>query len=97
DLPSDQEDSEADAVQREDGSWLIDGNVSIERFNSLIPALPPLPASEEKRYQTLAGFILHHLGHIPKAGQRFSVDCLRFEIIDLDRHRIDKVLVQEIN
>jgi putative hemolysin len=92
DLPDSHQAADADATQREDGSWLIDGNVSIERFNSLIS--PPLPASEEKRYQTLAGYILHKLGRIPKVGERFTADELTLEIIDLDRHRIDKVLVQ---
>jgi magnesium and cobalt exporter, CNNM family len=82
-------------VQREDGSWLIDGAVGIERFRSLLD-LDPLPGEEEGAFNTLAGFALHQLGHIPAVGERFEAAGLRFEVVDMDRTRIDKLLVSRL-
>ena len=45
------------------------------------------------RYQTIGGYVLHHLGHIPAEGEQFQQDGFRFEIVDMDRQRIDKLLV----
>lgn len=84
--------AEPEAVQRGDGSWLVDGAIGIERFRSLL-ALDQLPGEAEGAYHTLAGFALHELGHIPQAGERFEAAGLRIEIVDMDRSRIDKLLV----
>jgi len=92
DLPDEGAAAELDAVQREDGSWLVDGAIGMERFRGLFD-LDLLPGEEEGAYHTLAGFALHQLGRIPVVGERFEAAGLRFEIVDMDRTRIDKLLV----
>jgi hypothetical protein len=54
-----------------------------------------LPGEDDNRYSTLGGFLLHQLGQIPREGEKFQWDRFEFEIIDMDRQRIDKVLVTE--
>jgi len=95
DVPAEGVAAEQDAVQRDDGSWLIDGAIGIERFRSLLD-LDPLPGEEESAYNTLAGFALHQLGRIPIVGEHFAAAGLRFEIVDMDRTRIDKLLVSRL-
>jgi putative hemolysin len=95
DVPAEGVAVEQDAVQREDGSWLIDGAVGIERFRSLLD-LDALPGEDEGAYNTLAGFALYQLGRIPAIGEPFDAAGLRFEIVDMDRTRIDKVLVSRL-
>jgi len=85
----------SDAVRREDGSWLFDGEVSLERFRDLIGG-DELPGEDAGGFHTLAGFVLHHLGRIPAVGDRFEVAGVRFEIVDMDRRRIDKLIVTRI-
>jgi len=92
DVPAEGVVAEQDAVQREDGSWLVDGAVGIERFRDLLD-LDPLPGEDEGAFNTLAGFALHQLGHIPAVGQHFEAAGLRFEVVDMDRTRIDRLLV----
>jgi putative hemolysin len=79
-------------TQRQDGSWLIAGWMPVddfaERFN--------VPVPRDARYETLAGFVLAQLNHMPKVGESFEQDGWRFEVLDLDGHRIDKVLVTPI-
>ncbi|WP_322806712.1 hemolysin family protein [Thermanaerothrix sp.] len=89
------ESEEALLVQREDGSWLMDGLLPIDRFKEVFD-LETLPDEERVGYQTLAGFILSQLGVIPTAGQVFEWSGLRFEVVDMDGRRIDKVLVSRI-
>lgn len=76
-------------VQRQDGSWLVAGWVPVddlsERFAVVIP--------RDARYETLAGFVLSELNHMPAVGEAFEKDGWRFEVLDLDGHRIDKVLM----
>lgn len=95
DIPSFNESAEKSIVQREDGSWLIDGTVSIEEFTEYFQ-IEALPGEEEGEYHTLGGFITTYLGRIPVTGDHFHWDCFRFEIIDMDGNRIDKVLVSRI-
>ncbi|WP_299026871.1 hemolysin family protein [uncultured Thermanaerothrix sp.] len=83
-------------VQREDGSWLMDGLLPIDEFKELLD-LETLPDEERVGYQTLAGFILSQLGVIPVVGQVLEWDGLRFEVVDMDGRRIDKVLVSRIS
>ena len=85
---------ESHAIRREDGSWLLDGAVSIDEFREVIKA-GPLPG-EGREYQTLAGFILFYLGRVPQAADNFQWNGLRFEVMDMDRKRIDKVLVSSV-
>lgn len=81
-------------VKREDGSFLLDGMLPVEDLIRLLPALD-LPEESEREYETLAGYLLSELGRIPTTGDIVEVDGLRFEIVDMDGHRIDRVLVGE--
>jgi putative hemolysin len=94
-IPDEGEPAECDAVRRDDGSWLIDGAVGIERFCALLE-LDALPGEDEGGFHTLAGFVLHSLGHIPKVTEKFEAAGLRFEVIDMDGHRVDKLLVARL-
>ena len=82
------EGEEPGIVERADNSLLIDGMMSApDAFERL--GLRKLPEGD---YHTVAGFALLQLGHLPKAGESFEFECCRFEIIDLDGRRIDKIL-----
>jgi putative hemolysin len=83
------------AVQREDGSWLLDGRMPISDFKELF-SIERLPREEEGGYHTLAGFIMTQLGRLPSAADHFVWNNLRVEVVDMDRRRIDKVLVSRI-
>lgn len=86
------EPAEVPAVKREDGSWLIDGRMPIEDFKEIFPG-GRLPWENAGYYQTVAGFILMRLQRIPSAGDHFTWRGLRFEVVDMDGKRVDKVLV----
>jgi putative hemolysin len=91
DIPSsDQE--ESDAIQREDGSWLLDGMLTIDDLKELFD-FDTLPGEERGNYQTLGGFVITQLGHIPKSSDHFVWEDFRFEVMDMDGNRVDKVLV----
>lgn len=84
---------ESDAVQREDGTWLMDGAIALERLRELLGTAAAFPEEAAGAYQTLAGFLLHQLGHIPHASEHVEWNGYRFEVVDMDRNRIDRVLV----
>jgi putative hemolysin len=84
---------EAAAVKRADGSYLISGWMSAVEFASLLRF--ELPAS--RHYQTVAGFLLSHFGRIPDVGDHIEVEGWRFEVIDLDGRRIDKIIAAKVN
>lgn len=92
DIPSTEMPIEGAAVQRDDGSWLIDGMLSIEQLKELLD-LDSLPDEQQGSYQTVAGFVISQLGVLPAVGQHFEWHELRFEVVDMDGRRIDKVLV----
>lgn len=79
-------------VARADGSWLVDGSVSLEQLKQLLE-ITELPGEEDGHFHTAAGFVLHMLGHIPKITEQFSANDYRFEVVDMDGNRIDKILV----
>jgi putative hemolysin len=93
DIPSAGLPTESPAVRREDGSWLLDGALPIDEFQQIL-GLKQMPDDEHGDYQTLAGFVLQQIGRIPVAGEQFEWRGLRFEVVDMDRRRIDKMLVQ---
>ncbi len=78
-------------VKREDGSYLMGGFVNVDDFFELFELGKAAP--EHKAYHTLAGLILNELGFIPKTGEAFTWNGFRFEVVDMDGNRIDKVLV----
>jgi len=92
DLPSAEDNEDPAVVQREDGSWLIDGLLQVEAFKELV-ARSTLRGEGSGDFHTVGGFAMHHLGHIPRSGDRFESDGLRFEILDMDGNRVDKLLV----
>jgi putative hemolysin len=95
DLPS-AEDEEGPAVlQRQDGSWLVDGLLEIEAFKELV-AKSRLEGESDGSFHTVGGFAMHRLGHIPRTGEIFVASGLRFEIVDMDGNRVDKLLVARI-
>ena len=82
---------EPDVVQREDGSYLIDGTLSSEELKDLLD-LDNLPNEEQVGYETLGGMLMAEMGRIPKAGDIMSWGDWRFEVVDMDGYRVDKVL-----
>ena len=81
------------------GDYIVDrdGNIEGEDFEALrdfLQSIGCFPEEETDEYQTLAGFVLYRLGHIPVAGEYFLWRGLRFEVVDMDGSRIDKLLVE---
>jgi putative hemolysin len=85
-----------DMLQREDGSWLVDGDVGVERLKSVLDIDDDLPGEDERSFHTLGGFIMHSLGRIPKPTDHFPALGWRFEVMDMDGNRVDKVLVSAL-
>jgi putative hemolysin len=81
---------EPQATQRQDGSWLLDGMLEVDEFKEIFN-LPTLPHEDE--YETLSGFVMLSLGKVPQTADQFEWHGLRFEVIDMDGRRVDKVLV----
>jgi putative hemolysin len=92
DIPESGRRDEPEAVQRPDGTWLIDATYDIDEFKELTK-LDDLPHEEETEFQTLGGFVVTHFGRIPATGESFEHEGWRFEVVDMDRHRIDKLLI----
>ncbi|GIK75776.1 MAG: hypothetical protein BroJett021_47640 [Chloroflexota bacterium] len=85
---------EPDVVQREDGSWLVNGLWSVDAFQEQF-GLVALPQRDELEYQTVGGMIMSLLGQIPDVGSYIDVGGYRLEVVDMDGRRVDKVLVQK--
>lgn len=79
-------------VQRDDGSWLIDGMVGIEELKDVI-GLAALPGEEDGDFHTLGGFIMARMNRVPTVADNFMVEGYRFEVVDMDGRRVDRVLV----
>ena len=92
DIPDQDEHMDLEIVEREDGSWLIDGMIPIEEFCDLFDI--QIPDRQASTYQTLGGFVMMVMGHIPSAGESFEWRGLRFEVVDMDGLRVDKLLVE---
>lgn len=91
-LPSPGDRLKPRAMRRDDGSWLVDGMLDTTAFESAVTDFP-LHAPAERDYQTFAGFIVKHLGRVPAEGESFHYHGYTVEVIDLDGHRVDKVLL----
>jgi putative hemolysin len=92
DLPEPGQEEEPAVAQRADGSWLVDGMLPIDQLKDAV-GMTRLPDEEEATYQTVAGLVMDRLRRIPKASDWFEIDDFRFEVVDMDGRRIDKVLV----
>jgi len=92
-LPEREQRHDPKAVLRQDGTWLVDAMLDIDETKTSLGIDDDLPGEDDNRYSTLGGFLLHQIGHLPREGEKFIWDRFEFEVIDMDRQRIDKVLV----
>ncbi|MCU0560954.1 MAG: hemolysin family protein [Desulfobacterales bacterium] len=95
DIPMSHETSEEEIIQREDGSWLVDGKLLADELKDLLN-LDGLPFEAEHVYETLGGLVMAALGRIPASGEHFDWGGFRFEVMDMDGNRVDKVLITRI-
>ncbi len=89
-LPELGQESSDKPVQREDGSWLVDGMMSIDEVEMLLGVKNMHEGSD---FHTIAGFMIDKLGRIPATGDHFIWNDVRFEVVDMDGRRVDKVLI----
>ena len=94
DIPGPGDDTEPEAVQREDGSWLLDGLLDIVDLKEILD-VDELPEEDRIGFQTLGGFVMSQVGSIPTSGHSFDWNGYKFEILDMDGRRVDKVLVSK--
>jgi len=87
-----EEESEPAVVARPDGSYLVAGWMQADEFSSEFG----IPMPRDADFQTVAGFILAEMNRLPNVGETFDKDNWRFEVVDLDGRRIDKILVSPI-
>jgi putative hemolysin len=92
DIPAVDELDDSEITKREDGSWLVDGAVSVHEFKEHFK-LKKMPGEKSGGYNTLAGFIVYKLEKIPITGDAFEWDRFRFEVADMDGNRVDKILM----
>jgi putative hemolysin len=92
DIPIGEKPIDPKAVRRHDGSWLLDGMLSVDDFKEIFH-VETLPGEKRDAYQTLGGFVFTQMGRVPAVAEAFDWRGLRFEIVDMDGKRIDKVLV----
>jgi putative hemolysin len=85
-----------DMIQREDGSWLVDGDVSLERIKSVLDIDEELPGETSQTFHTLGGLVMHMLGRIPAPSDYTEAAGWRIEVVDMDRNRVDKVLMTKL-
>jgi putative hemolysin len=93
DMPTQGRPQESGAKQRDDGSWLVDGLMPVDEFKDLFQIVKKLPEEETGIYQTLGGFMMTQLGRIPEPADHFEWEGMRFEVMDMDGKRVDKILV----
>lgn len=96
DLPSSDTPEDQDIVERSDGSWLLDGGVAIERLKAVTKIEDDLPGEDENAFNTLGGLVMYVLGRIPSVTDQFEAAGVRFEVVDMDKNRVDKVLLTRI-
>jgi len=93
-IPSADESSESEIIIREDGSYLLDGLLPIDELKELLD-VDQLPEEDKVGFQTVGGFVMNQIGSIPTAGQHFHLLNYRFEVMDMDDRRVDKVLLSK--
>jgi putative hemolysin len=86
---------ERQVYQRPDGSWLIDGKLQLDDLRETL-AIARLPDEDSASYQTLGGLVMMQVGRVPATGDAFEVEGYRFEVVDMDGKRVDKVLVSKV-
>jgi putative hemolysin len=93
DLPAE---AEARVSQRPDGSWLVDGMLHIDELEALLDDKALFPEDERGDYQTLGGFVMMRIGRIPEPADQFDWNGMRFEVMDMDGRRVDKILISRL-
>ena len=93
DLPADASEAVGAFVSRADGSWLVDGSAAMEEVTTHF-GMDSLPEDEAGAYHTIGGFVMARLGRVPKTADIFEWGGMKFEVMDMDGRRIDKVLVR---
>jgi len=93
-LPGDPSEAGGSFVARGDGSWLVEGSAPMEEVTTKFDL--EVPEGEEGAYHTIAGFVMARLGRIPKTADTFEWHGLRFEVVDMDGRRVDKVMVNRV-
>jgi putative hemolysin len=93
DLPEPGRRNDTGVTRREDGSWLVDATLPIADFKSALGMTALLPNEAEAEYRTAGGFVVTQFGRIPAVGDRFDWSGWRFEVAEMDRRRVDKVIV----
>ena len=83
---------EPDLLVRDDGSYLVSGSMAVDEFAEHMGVRIP----EDREFDTVAGLVLDHLGHIPRLGEKLAVQSIEIEVLDLDGFRIDKILVRQV-
>lgn len=96
DIPTIDEYEENAITDRKDGTWLIDGLVPIDEFKEHFK-IRKLPREESGIFQTVGGFVMNQIGHIPETGNTYENNGFRFEVIDMDGNRVDKILIRKIS
>ncbi len=93
DLPDRAKHEQPEAKKREDGSWLVDATLPTSDLKTLLALEVALPHEHEADFQTLGGFVVTQFGRIPAAADFFDWNGWRFEVVDMDKRRVDKVLI----
>jgi putative hemolysin len=93
-LPNPEDEEEPQILKREDGSYLLDGLLDIDDFKERFD-IDVLPSEDDSDFRTMGGFIITYLGHIPQAGEYFDWENYRFEVMDMDGNRVDKVMLMQ--
>lgn len=97
DFPTTESNADPDVIQRDDGSWLVDGEISLARLKSIVNIDTNFPGEQSHIYNTLAGFIMTYLERIPTVAEYFDYSGWRYEIVDINHARIAKVLLMRSN
>lgn len=90
-MPGAMNPDQALAVQRDDGSWLLDGLLPMDEMREKL-GIADLPDEAQGRYHTVGGFVVTSLGRIPKRTEKFTTGDWEFEVVNMDRNRVDEVL-----
>lgn len=94
-LPTEEAAAESRLVRRDDGSWLMDGLLGVSELKETL-GITSLPDEEVSGYETVGGFVLSHLGRVPSVGDHFESNGWRFEVVDMDGRRVDRVLAARL-
>lgn len=94
-IPDEKEAGDPRVVRRDESSWLVDGILSVDEFKERFK-IKHMWQENEDDYQTVGGFVMNYLGRVPEEGDKFEWDMFRFEVMDMDNNRVDKILLTRI-